>query len=192
MKNIFFILSTPRCRSTWFSNLFTYKNTFCYNEELRYMTKWSDFEDRIKSRSEKNIGFSDPELLHHIKKLYKLYPNAKYILLERDRAQAELSLHNISGVSFNLIKVKFNKWYENIDYFKKNIKKHYSIHWDQMDDFYNINSVWKYIMSEDMDKQRWELLTAMRVSVTDGEKPFPIKENCLAPYFNLNKLNNIK
>lgn len=41
-----------------------------------------------------------------------------------------------------------------------------------MDDFYNINSVWKYIMSEDMDKQRWELLTAMRVSVTDGENLF--------------------
>lgn len=57
MKNIFFILSTPRCRSTWFSNLFTYKNTFCYNEELRYMTKWSDFEDRIKSRSEKTLVF---------------------------------------------------------------------------------------------------------------------------------------
>ena len=61
-----------------------------------------------------------------------------------------------------------------------------------MDNFNNINNVWKYIMSEDMDNKRWELLTAMKVSVTDGNKPFPIKENSLAPYFNLNKLNNIK
>ena len=36
-KKIFFILSTARCRSTWFANLFTYKDSFCYNEETRYI-----------------------------------------------------------------------------------------------------------------------------------------------------------
>ena len=38
-KKIFFILSTARCRSSWFSNLFTYKDSFCYNEETRYIKK---------------------------------------------------------------------------------------------------------------------------------------------------------
>ena len=36
-KKIFFILSTARCRSSWFANLFTYRDSFCYNEESRYL-----------------------------------------------------------------------------------------------------------------------------------------------------------
>ena len=69
-KEIFFILSTARCRSSWFSNLFTYKNSFCYKEQLRYMTNWNEFTEKIEKRPEKYVGFSDPELLHFIETLY--------------------------------------------------------------------------------------------------------------------------
>ena len=73
-KNIFFIFSTARCRSTWFANFFTYKNSFCYNEESRYMTSLIDMSSHIKNREETNIGFSDPEMFHYIKKIHKDYP----------------------------------------------------------------------------------------------------------------------
>ena len=86
-KEVFFILSTARCRSSWFGNLFTYKDSFCYNEELRYISNWDELIERIERRSEKYIGFEDPELLHYIETLYELFPNATYVLLERDRLE---------------------------------------------------------------------------------------------------------
>ena len=36
------------------------------------------------------------------------------------------------------------------------------------------------------------MLTAMRITVTDGNKPYPIKKDCLSPYFNFNKLKKAK
>ena len=61
-KELFFILSTARCRSSWFSNLFTYKVSFCYKEQTRYITNWNGFIDHIEKRPDKHIGFAAPEL----------------------------------------------------------------------------------------------------------------------------------
>ena len=193
MKNIFFILSTARCRSTWFSNLFTYKDSFCYNEELRYMTKWSQLKEKIEQRPERNVGFEDPELLHYIETLYKRFPDAKYILLERSRDQAEQSLINISGADPGIVYKKFDRWYKDIEKFNELVKHYEFIHWDNMDSLNEIKRIWNYALPNcDFDQQRWEMLTAMRVSVTDGNKPYPIKEDCLSPYFNFKKLSEAK
>ena len=48
--------------------------------------------DRIEQRPEKYVGFEDPEMLHYIKDLYKLFPKATYVLLERDRIKSQNSL----------------------------------------------------------------------------------------------------
>mgnify|MGYP003133399220 CR=1 FL=1 len=193
MKNVFFILSTARCRSTWFSNLFTYKDSFCYNEELRYITDWSELKEKIEQRPETNVGFEDPELLHYIETLYKRFPDAKYILLERSRDQAEQSLINISGADPELIYKKFDRWYKDIEKFNELVKHYEFIHWDNMDNLNEIKRIWNYVLPNcDFDQQRWEMLAAMRISVTDGNKPYPIKDDCLSPYFNFNKLKKAK
>ena len=127
-KEVFFILSTARCRSTWFGNFFTYKDSFCWNEELRYCSCWEDIVDRIEKRPEKYIGFEDPELLHYITTLYELFPNAKYVLLERDRFECENSLKNIISLQGkvhpeilegNYITRKFDRWYYDIHNMEK-------------------------------------------------------------------------
>ena len=133
MKNVFFILSTARCRSTWFSNLFTYKDSFCYNEELRYITNWSELKEKIEQRPEANVGFEDPEMLHYIENIYKIFPKAKYVLLERNRDQAEQSLINISGADPKIVYQKFDRWYKDIERFNTLVKQYEFIHWDNMD-----------------------------------------------------------
>ncbi len=109
-KNIFFVLSTARCRSSWFANLFTYTDTFCYNEETRYLNSWEEFVDRIEERPEYNVGFEDPELLHYIITLYKLFPNATYVLLERDRKESEYSLCVASLEDSEIVSRKFDRF----------------------------------------------------------------------------------
>ena len=192
-KKIFFILSTARCRSSWFANLFTYKDSFCYNEETRYLDNWDELVDRIEERSEKYVGFEDPELLHYISALYKLFPNATYVLLERDREDSEVSLCNQSNAPRELVSMKFDRWYSDIEVFKSIVLDYQTIDFDEMDDRDEVERIWKYILPNiEFDIGRWNLLTALQITVTMGGKPFPIPMSSMAVYFELEKLTDIR
>ena len=192
-KEVFFILSTARCRSSWFGNLFTYKDSFCYKEELRYIANWDEFIDRIEKRPEKYVGFADPELLHFIETLYDLFPDAKYALLERDRNDAALSLATVVEKEFqdvDIMKAKFDRWDKDTKKFKKIVKEYTYLHWKNMDDAKAIETVWKYILpNSKFDRDRWQLLASLKVKTTMGGVPFKINhKTCMAPYFNFKKL----
>lgn len=192
-KEVFFILSTARCRSSWFANLFTYTDTFCYNEETRYINSWEELVDRIEDRTEEYVGFEDPELLHYINSLYKLFPNATYVLLERDREDCEISMCNQSGAPRELVSMKFDRWEEDLINFKSIVSDYESIHFDDMDDIDEIYRIWKYILPDiTFDVGRWNLLTSIIISVTIGTKPFPMPKERMAVYFNFDKLDYIK
>ena len=191
-KEVFFILSTARCRSSWFGNLFTYKDSFCYNEESRYIRNWDELVDRIEQRPEKYVGFEDPELLHYIEPLYELFPKATYVLLERDRHDAQISLEKASGISFPLIFRKFTRLYKDIEKFKKIVSAYETIHFNDMDSMMHIEHVWKYVLPDvPFDVERWKMLTALQISVTIANKPYGIRESCMAPYFDFEKLEKI-
>ena len=192
-KEIFFILSTARCRSSWFGNLFTYKDSFCFNEELRYISYWDELVNRIGFRPEKYVGFEDPELLHYIETLYKLFPNAKYVLLERDRQEAEMSLVRSGNIPLEIVTQKFDRWYEDIEKFKTIVGEYTKLHFDDMDKLEKVREVWKYILPHSkFDIDRWHMLTALHIHVTLGHKPYPAKETSMAPYFDLSKLNDAR
>jgi len=191
-KKIFFILSTARCRSTWFANLFTYKDSFCYNEETRYINSWEELVDRIEERSEEYIGFEDPELLHYINSLYKLFPNATYVLLERDREDCEVSMCNQSGAPRELVSMKFDRWDQDLRNFKNLVSNYESIHFDEMDDMEEVYRIWKYVLPDiTFDVGRWNLLTALRITVTIGNKPYEPPFHNMAVYFEIDRLNYI-
>jgi len=191
-KNIFFIFSTARCRSTWFANFFTYKNTFCYNEESRYMSCLDDIYERVSQRKEYNVGFSDPELFHYIEKIHKEFPTARYLFLERDLQDSLESLHNISSIPKNILIPKYSVWEKNICYLKNNMNFH-TINFNSMDDVLSVSSAWKYILpEEEFDVGRYELLSSMLISVTIANKPYNIHPNSISPYFDLKKIHNIK
>ena len=192
-KKIFFILSTARCRSSWFSNLFTYKDSFCYNEETRYIKNWNQFIDRIEKRPENYVGFEDPELLHYIISLYELFPNATYVLLERDRRESENSLQLQSNQDRDVISYKFDRWYKDIDNFKSLVSKYSTIDFNQMDDINHIKRIWNYVLPDSFfDVDRWNLLTSLKISVTIGNKPHPIPFDTMASYWNFQKLKLIR
>ena len=182
-KNIFFILSTARCRSTWFSNLFTYKDSFCYNEEGRYMSSLEDVYERIEKRPEKNVGFSDPEMLHYINDIHQMFPNAKYLFLERDLRECLESLYKVSGVPGPILEKKFMLWENNINYLKENIK-HHKINFYDMDDREVIKDGWNYLLPNvEFDDGRYDLLTSMLIKVTLADKPRLPLQDCISPYF---------
>jgi len=192
-KKVFFILSTGRCRSSWFGNFFTYKDSFCYNEESRYITNWHELIDRIEKRPEKYVGFEDPELLHYITTLYSLFPESKYLLLERDKHEAEQSMLDWGHRPNYIIKQKYNRWYKDISVFKDIVKNYETINFNEMDNIKDLERVWKYLIpNTHFDIDRFNLLTALQIKGTLGSKPYEGPPNCLAPFQNLEKLKDIK
>jgi len=191
-KNIFFIVSAARSRSTWFANLFTYKNTFCFNEELRYCKSFSDLKQKILSRKEDNVGVSDPEILHYIEFLPDIFPDAKYLFLDRNLNDCLNSLHTITQLPKTFLLPKFKIWEDNINYFKNNFSYH-SILFDKMDDINEVKKSWEYILPElTFDIDRFNLLSSMVIKVTIADKPFPPVENCLSVYFDYKKFKLIE
>ena len=194
-KEIFFILSTARCRSTWFGNFFTYKDSFCWNEELRYCSCWEDIVDRIEKRPEKHVGFEDPELLHYIIPLYELFPNAKYVLLERDRFECENSITKWVSPSISkgdFIKRKFDRWYYDIHNMQQIIPEFKRIGFYEMNNIKNMEDVWDYLLPNiQFDIDRFNLLTAMVISVTYANKPKEPISNSMGAYFSFDKLDQI-
>ena len=190
-KKVFFILSSARCRSSWFGNYFTYKDSFCYNEESRYITNFNELIDRIESRPEKYVGFEDPELLHYVESLYGLFPKATYVLLERNRNVAERSFMSSQRASQEYTTRKFNRWYQDIEKFKSIIPEYETIDFDQMDDMEEVKRIWNYILPDcPFDIDRWNLLTALPIYIT-LTKPYPHNENCLGAFNNLDKMDMI-
>ena len=194
-KEIFFILSTARCRSTWFGNFFTYKDSFCWNEELRYCSCWEDIVDRIEKRPEKHVGFEDPELLHYIIPLYELFPNAKYVLLERVRFECENSITKWVSPSItqgNFIERKFDRWYCDIHNMEQIIPEFKRINFYQMNNIKNIKDIWDYLLPNiEFDIDRFNLLTAMVISVTYANRPKEPISNSMGAYFSFDKLDQI-
>ena len=198
-KNIFFILSTARCRSSWFGNFFTYKDSFCYKEELRYVSNWDQLIDRIEKRPEKNVGFSDPELLHYIETLHNLFPKSKYVLLDRNVNDAKVSLAIITRAISNKeewyrsdkLDYKFKRWLEDIKKFKKIVKDYEYIHWNDMNKCDSIKKIWNYILPDsEFDVGRWELLSSLVITETLADIPYKMnRKTCMAPFFNFDKLD---
>ena len=189
-KEVFFILSTARCRSSWFANFFTYKDSFCYNEESRYIKNWDELVDRIESRPEKYVGFEDPELLHHIETLYRLFPKAKYLLLERNRGESERSFMKMFKVDEEYTRRKFTRWYMDIQKFKCIIPEYKTIDFEVMESDGALKGVWKYILPDvPFDIDRFHLLTELPISHT-LTKRWHIA-NSLGPFADLDKMDKI-
>jgi hypothetical protein len=160
---------------------------------LRYISNWKQLSNKISQRSEEHVGFEDPELLHYIESLYELFPNATYVLLERDRQDAELSLARSGNIPIDIVQRKFDRWYEDIEKFKTVVGEYIRIHFNDMDKMDSIKRIWDYVLREsEFDVGRWEMLSALRVYVTLGNKPYPFDpDQSMAPYFDFNKLNNV-
>jgi hypothetical protein len=131
--------------------------------------------------------------LHYIETLYDLFPHATYVLLERDRQDAEASLSISGNIPLDIVRRKFDRWYEDIEKFKVVVGEYIRIHFNDMDDMGSIKRIWDYVLPDsEFDVGRWEMLSALKIYVTLGDKPYPFNRNeSMAPYFDFKKLNNV-
>jgi hypothetical protein len=83
MKKHFFITGFPRSQTAWVANLLSTGDSFCFHDAFAL-----DQVDKIPVRLEQPevpiVGFADPVILLFWRSLVEWYPEAKWVVIERD------------------------------------------------------------------------------------------------------------
>ncbi len=86
----FLIFAPPRSRTAWLANFLTYDNSYCYHEALAMVTKMEELKNM--KRGTKVTGNSDSGLFMLAEDMLKLLPDAKVVLVKRDKEGIQKSL----------------------------------------------------------------------------------------------------
>lgn len=92
--NNFFITGLPRSRTAWLANLLTYSTSFCWHDALTFTSTiprlWTFLCEHIRNGYD-YLGNSDSALLFHRDEMVKLFPEAKWVIVERDSKEVAKS-----------------------------------------------------------------------------------------------------
>lgn len=170
MKNNFFIIGLPRTRTSWLANLFTYKDSFCYHEALKFCKTIKDFELLLNHHEENNVGNSDCSMISYFDEIIKCFPNAKYVLIERKPSEVVESL-----LDFQLMDdyEKTESWIEELVYKIKEIKSNNSIlcvNYNDLNELETCRELWEYLIpNEPFNEKRWHFLDELYVNILIGK-----------------------
>lgn len=78
----FFITGPPRSRTSWLANLFTTDTTLCYHEPVK------PIEELQLMNPGRRIGSADNTLVFHFAKLREQWPEAPWLVIERNPDEA--------------------------------------------------------------------------------------------------------
>jgi hypothetical protein len=88
----FFVLGLPRSRTAWASIALTVGRSYCFHDGLHGCRDFSEYLNRLTSRPEEVIGDSSPALAPHAQALVECFPDAPWLILERDPNEARAAL----------------------------------------------------------------------------------------------------
>ncbi len=166
MKNIFFILGTPRTRSTWLANLFTYQDTFCYHEALRYCASVSDLKRLLASHHENHLGNADSDLIPVMDDVMRKFPGSRILIVERDLEEAVRSfLTLVPGHSPTQAYQFFKAYTDKLEQIKAG-HACMTISYHDLGNIEVVRRIWEYLIPNiPFNERRFRLLDEMSVNV---------------------------
>jgi hypothetical protein len=94
----FIVLALPRSRTAWLSRFLTYGEWTCGHEELRNMRSLADVQSWL---SQPCVGTIETAAAGSWRLLGKLAPNARIVLIRRNREEVIESLMSVPGITFD-------------------------------------------------------------------------------------------
>jgi hypothetical protein len=188
MKNYFFILGLPRTRTSWLANLFTYDNSFCYHEALKYCRSIEEFKLLLEENHEMNVGNSDCSMISYFDEILKYFPDAKYVLIERKPAEVVESL-----LDFQLMDdyERTELWIEKLNNQIKEIKSNNNIlclKYNELNELGTCKDLWNYLLPDiDFNEKRWHFLDELYVNILIGKSYQRMVSNSLFERFSQRK-----
>ena len=98
MKKHFFITGYPRSRTCWAANLLSTAEAFCYHDGLVGLDRLEDLREQLERPAVPVVGLSDPAILLYWETLAEWYPDARWVVIERDPESAYRSAVQAFGV----------------------------------------------------------------------------------------------
>lgn len=163
MKNIFFIAGLPRSRTAWLANFLTYGNSFCYHEGLIYCKTLRDLKSLLIGNKAEIVGNSDSGLCLIGKELKEMFPEAKMVVIARDKYHVRASLDkNFPGL---YQQGWLDRMLEGIDEIQDHFKP-LIMRYDTLKNRGMCKMIWDYcIPDQEFDFARWKMLDKLNVSV---------------------------
>lgn len=84
MSRVFFITGLPRSRTCWLANLFTTRESFCYHDLLGQVADVPALQRDLTPDAGRSVGDSDSGLLFAHRWFKAKYPEARWLLVQRD------------------------------------------------------------------------------------------------------------
>ena len=159
----FFITGFPRSRTAWFANFFTYGDSFCFHEAIKYSNELWNIRELFESTSKLYVGNSDSYIPFFAQRLNSLFPNAKWVLIERDFNDVTRSLQRIfPGYDHQKLLTMSLPF---LDF----VKKEYSpllVKYENLDSMEECEKIWDYcIPTSPFDRQRWKMLNMLKTEL---------------------------
>lgn len=166
MHGLFFITGLPRARSAWMANLLTAGNCFCHHD------LWCQADDDLEklkpllwATGTPWVGVSDPMNAMHWQNLIATYPEARWLILERDVDDVRASWRKLgwdeAGISI---------WQEHLAQLRQTASTSHTLHLDTASDEeifeacqYLVPSFWNWPNFQ----RRLKLLRTLNVQVHD-------------------------
>lgn len=97
MNPPFFITGLPRSRTAWLANLFTTGESLCFHEPAATVT------ELIARHPSVRVGVADSTAVFNFAAIADVYPEAPWLFVERDPAEARRSLMKFASAQRRLL-----------------------------------------------------------------------------------------
>jgi hypothetical protein len=152
---MYFIVSLPRCGTAWLANFLTWRDSFCYHEGVYGYDDFNDYLNMMDNNTTEHVGDCDTGLTLLLPWLYKTYPNAKYVFIQRDIEDIKKSLIRI-GLSTGVLKEALRRMDWGLQVMNPLVVQFENL-------FTDTRRIWDYIGLTDFPEERHAMLRDMKM-----------------------------
>lgn len=166
----FFIVGLPRSRTAWLANFLTYGPAFCLHDGLRHCERPEDLAARLAATGAEFPGDADPTIPLFYPQIHALFPQARYVFVERNVGDALTSYAQcVEGLQTpEQIDTGFERCRAALCAMRTALRNQHTLNvrYEDLDKPATCQAIWSYcVPSEAFNPLRWEQLEEMRVEV---------------------------
>ena len=175
----FFIVGLPRSRTAWLANLLTVPGqSFCWHEGEAGHGNLDQLVAKMKRRPESRVGNASSGIACYGDDAYRLLPEARYIIIERDLDEAKQALKDTADEYFD-VDIIWPQILKTFNSFVESLSEHYvlKIRYESLHEEKTCTNIWNFATNGlPWDSERWEMLSKLDVqaNVEKGETKCPV------------------
>jgi hypothetical protein len=165
MSAPFFITGYPRSRTAWASVWLTTDRSVCLHDGIAGCESFHDFRQKMDVR-QPFVGDSDSGLPFIYRQCLELWPNAKWVVLDRSKNECLKSFRRaFPGVPKESLKTQLDTLETMIGRMCMEVKA-MIVGYDQLDDADCAEAVWGHCLPDvPFDVERWRALCRLNISL---------------------------